>query len=151
MENQKNEIDKKIEKDNLDWQKTLTFLLNNQTIKSAIQTVLKLMEQSVENQKRQTDLSKTQLENQIELRKLDIQEQELDIKSEELENKHLKNIDLINKGYSIVVLSIVITGIFLLRHLKVLGTSEVKIIMVLCLGSLWSSNKDFVRNLYRKK
>src|SRR5690606_27857420 len=101
--------------------------------------------------KAKNEITKKQLDNQIELRRLDIKEQELDIKAEEQEQKHIKWFDIRNKVYSVGMLLLVLVATVILKYADILDKSEARAIVLLVFGLGMATNTDFIKNVFKKK
>ena len=133
-------IKKQTDTDKINWEN----ILNNDVIKTSINTFATVYKQSIEN-------TKKELENQVELRKLDIEEQKLYLESDTQERTYSKNSDIRGKVNDFVLL-IVIVGIAIgLSFCNILDKNEIKVIVFLTIGYIIKSNIASAKKLFDKK
>lgn len=130
---------------------TLGDIFDSETIKMGVKALITLMEQSAENDKAKNDIAKKQLENQIELRRLDIEEQKLDIQAEQQEQRHIKWFDVRNKVYTVGILLVVIVASVLLKSYDILDKNEARTIIIIALTIGMTSNTDLIKKLFSGK
>lgn len=130
---------------------TLSDIFDSETIKMAVKTVLSFLEQTTINDSAKIDISKKQLSNHLEIRKLDIKEQELDIRADEQERIHVKWFDIRNKLYTVGMFVLVIISTALLKYYDILDKSEARTIIMIIIGLGMASNTDLVKNIFGNK
>lgn len=130
---------------------TLGDVFDDETIKMGVKALISLMNQSAENDKAKFEIAKKELDTQIELRKLDIEEQRLDIEENKNEQKHILWFDIRNKIYTLGMVLIVVSATILLKSFDLLDKSESRAIIILVFGLGMATNTDFIKSIFTKK
>lgn len=130
---------------------TLGDILDSDTVKMIVKSVLSLFEQSSQNDKGRNEITRIQLQNQVELKRLNIKEREMDIASNGSYQKHISRFDIRNKVFSILMLGFVIFAVVVLKQYDILGKDEAKTVVIIALTVGMTGNIDFIKNVFKKK
>ena len=123
---------------------TLKDILESNAVKTVAKALASFMDQSKINDIAKNKIRNKELDNEVKLRKLDIE-------AESQEYKHIRGFDIRNKTFSIVMLIIVIIATVLLKYFEILGRDEAKTIIIIALTISMTSNIDFIKKLFTKK
>jgi hypothetical protein len=130
---------------------TIDELFDSETIRNAVNAFISFLQQTIENDKSKFEISKKELDNQLEFRKLNIKEQEIRLETEKLKNDHLKSFDIRNKWYSFGMLVFVLISVILLLCFDILSKEQATPIIMLVLGLVMSNNKDALSKFFNDK
>lgn len=130
---------------------TIEDLFDSETLKLGVNAFITFLEQTTLNDQARNEISKKQLDNQLELKKFEIRSQEINLQANKNEYTHIKWLDIRNKVYTLLILVVIIISIIILKSYDILEKDEARTIIIIALTIGMTSNTDLIKKITGSK